>query len=226
MADKPTVGQAEVSYALLEYTATFEKPIIEAAAVPAVLVSAVLDALERWGYTYEGVELKTQTEKLTDYSIVFRRSKPATPPQNLVLSLDRLVLTAENPEWTEAADIAAEIAAALDAIRNAGRTDIQSQQVTIGMHIQVGAGARKDVTTPLLSPLAFELLDGDVKFPGIILIREKSTIVIDASVAFANALFVRISRQHAPELPPERLAEVLRNDEEQLFKILNLEIAL
>jgi hypothetical protein len=75
----------------------------------------------------------------------------------------------------------------------------------------------------LLNPAAFKLLDGEVKFPGIILVREKSMIVIDASIAYANGLFVRIAREHPPEATLEQLAGVLRKDEEQLFDVLGVE---
>ena len=34
-------------------------------------------------------------------------------------------------------------------------------------------------------------MDGNLKFPGVILQMEKSSIVIDASAAFANGLFVK-----------------------------------
>jgi len=215
--------QAEVPYAMLEYTAIFKKPIIEAAAVPAVLIAAVLDVLEPWGFMLDGVETKTDTQKLADYAIVFRRGAPVTPGRTVALGLGKLVVTAENVDWTEAEHLIAEVNAVLDVVRQAARAEIQSQNLDLGMHIQVKTKPRKDVTAPLLSPEAFGLLDGEVKFPGIILLREKSTIVIDASLAYANGLFVRISREHPAEAPLERLAGVLRKDEEHLFAVLGLE---
>ena len=68
MPEKPNKTQAEVPYSMLEYTAVFTKPIIEAAAVPATLITAVLKALEPSGLKLEGVEAKTATEKLADSS--------------------------------------------------------------------------------------------------------------------------------------------------------------
>jgi len=91
------------------------------------------------------------------------------------------------------------------------------------MHIQLKAKPRKEITAPLLSPAAFKILDGEVKFQGIILQREKSSIVIDASLPYANGLFVRITRDHPAEATLQKIAEVLRNDEERLFDVLRLE---
>ena len=103
---------------------------------------------------------------------------------------------------------------------------IGSQNLFLGIHIQIKDKPRQDVTAPLLNPVVFKLLDGEVKFPGIIMFREKSNIVIDASLAFANGLFVRINREHPPEASLELMVEVLRKDEEGLFEVLALEGAL
>lgn len=221
--EMPDKTQAEIPYSVLEYTAVFRKPIIEAWASQANLIAAVLNALEPWGFHFDGVEVKTHTEKLNEYGIVFRRTTPVTPGQSLMLGLGKLVVTAENLDWTGAEQFIAGQSAALNAIRQAGRAEIQSQHLGLGMHIQLATKPRKDATAPLLNPVAFKLLDGEVKFPGIILLREKSTIVIDASIAYANGLFVRISREHPPEATLEHLAEVLHKDEEQLFEVLGLE---
>ncbi len=219
----PDKTQAEIPYSMLEYAAIFKKPIIEAAAVPAVLIAPILEALEPWGFKLDGVEAKTGTEKLADYSILFRRSTPLTPSRTIALGLGKVAFTAEKLDWTEAEQFIAEVSAALNAIRQTGRVEIQSQSLGLGMHIQLKAKPRKDVTAPLLSPEALRLLDGEVKFPGIILLREKATIVIDASIAYANGLFVRIAREHPADATLEQIAGVLHKDEERLFEVLGLE---
>jgi len=66
------------------------------------------------------------------------------------------------------------------------------------------------------------LREGEVKFPEIILLREKPGIVIDGSVGYADGLYVRISGEHPPEATLEHLAEVLRKDEGKLFDVLGL----
>jgi hypothetical protein len=53
--------------------------------------------------------------------------------------------------------------------------------------------------------------------------REKSSLVIDGSLAYANSLFVRIVREHRADAPLQELAAILRKDEEQLFEVLGLE---
>jgi len=223
MAEKADKTESEIPYSMLEYTAVFKKPIIEAAAVPAVLIAAVLKALEPSGFKLDGVELRTQTARLHEYEIEFRRSTPVTPSRSLVLGLTKVVVKAENLDWTEAEQLLAEMGAALNVIRQTARAEIQSQRLLLGMHVQLKGKPREDVTAPLLSPVAFKLLDGQVRFPGVILLGEKATIIIDASLAYANGLFVRVSREHPAETTLAELAEVLHKDEEQLFDVLGLE---
>lgn len=219
----PDKTQAEITYSQLEYTAAFKRPILEAWSPPAKLIAAVLDALQPSGYKLDGVETNVQTRKLDEYSIVFRRTTPAFPTRSLTLGLAKADVAAQNLDWTEADQFISGQSAALDAVRAVGGAEIQSQQLTVVMHIQLKDRPRKDVTAPLVSPVALGLLDGKADFSGAILVREKTVVVIDASLAFANGLFVRIKREHPPEVSFRDLAETLRNDEQRIFDVLGLE---
>lgn len=219
----PEKTQAEITYSQLEYTSTFEKPILQALSPPSGLIAAVLDALKAWGYKLDGVEANSQVLKLNEYSIVFRRTTPAFPPRSLTLGLGKAIVTAENIDWTEAGQFIAELSAALGAIHDVGGAEIQSHHLAVGMHIQLKDRPRNDVTAPLVSPVADGILDGKTDFSGVILLRGKAIVVIDASVGIANGLFVRISREHPPETSLEKIAETLRIDEQRIFDVLGLE---
>ncbi len=182
-----------------------------------------MDALQPSGYKLDGVEVNVQARKLDEYSIVFTRTTPAFPARSLTLGLAKVDVAAQNLDWTEADQFISEQRAALDAIRAVGGAEIQSQQLITGMHIQLKDRARKEVTAPLVSPVGFGLLDGNADFSGAILAQEKTIVVIDASMAFANALFVRIKREHPPEASFQQLAETLRKDEQRIFDVLGLE---
>lgn len=214
--------QAEVAFSNLEYTGVFKKPIVEAW-TPAPIIAAVLNTLEPAGFGLDGVEAKTHTEKLSEYAIVFRRTTPAFPAMSLTLGLSKVHISAENLAWTEAEQFISQIRPVLDAILRMTGAEVQSQQVLTGMHIQIKTRPRRDVTAHLFDPVLFSILDGEVKFPGIILQHEKSGILIDASVVHANGLFVRILREHPPEASLQQLAEALHRDEERLFNVLGLE---
>jgi hypothetical protein len=223
MPEKPESTQAEIVYSALEYTAIFKDPIFESAAMPAGLVAPILKALAPWDFKLEGVHLKTHSEKLSDYAITFRHGLEVAPDRVLVLALDKATFTAMNLSWEEAEPFAALVQAGMGAIREAARAEVNSQSVTLAMHVQLKVKPRKDVTATLLTTKGLGLLSDQVKSPGVILIGDKATLVIDASVGYENALFIRIVRQHPAHATVEDLAAALRKDEEHLFNVLGLE---
>ncbi len=218
----PAKIPVEVPYGVVEYTAVFRKPILEAWLGTALIIAGVLEALEPFGFKLEGVDLKTQTEKLNDYAVVFKRNVPGTN-LTMTLQLGRLVWVAENLDWTEAHQFIQTAQAGIDAVIEKTRAEIEFQHVGMALHIQLKTKPREEVMASLLSQEAFKLMDGNLKFPGVILQMEKSSIVIDASAAFANGLFVRINRDHGPEVTLPRLGEILLADEQKLFDVLGLE---
>src|SRR5260370_17593703 len=198
--------RAEIPYSLVEYTGIFEQPIIEAWEGSA-LTSAVLSALRPYGFTIEGVEYKEESEKASEHAIVFRRTEPLTPNMNLSLGLGKLVITAENLDWSEAEQFISAMDRALRTIFETAQTQLGSQQLAVGIYIQMRDKPRKEVTMPLLSPKGSQIFNAYITCPGLILHVTKGHIVIDASASLANGLFVKLYREHPPELTLAQLSE-------------------
>lgn len=225
--------QAEIPFGLVEYTAVFKRPNISAWGVPGATLETILRALEPWGFRLEGVELKTPPEKVNDYTMVFKRTPPGL---TFTLGMGKLVVLADNPDWSQAETLLQAMSAGLNAVIASGsvksqffpdsKLEIQSQQIGMGIHVQLKAKPRQEVTAQLVNQAVFNLMDGAVKFQGISLQREKTSILIDASVVYANALFVRFYREHPPEATLQDIATVLRRDEEQVLHVLGIEGAL
>lgn len=223
MDDAPAVRemtQAEVVYSIVEYAAIFKKPILEAWIIPANIIISVLTALDSFGFKLDGVEVKVHPEKISDYEITFRRNPSGV---TFKVGMGRLVVGAENLAWADAERFIQTACAGIEAVKERTKAEIDSQHLSAGLHIQLKNRPRREVTAALLSPAAFQLLDGELKFPGVNLQREKASIVVDASLAFANGLFVRINREHGGDVPLDAQARALRADEEQLFNTLGLE---
>jgi hypothetical protein len=219
----PEKTQAEITYSLLEYTAAFKKPIFGAPSPPGELIASLLGELGPSGYTFNGVEFSLQAPKLDELAVVFRRTNPTAPARSFALGFGKAQIKAENLDWTEAERFISSNSAALDAVRKKGGEEIQAQHLVVGMHIQLKDRPRKDVTGPLLSPVAAKFLDGEADFSGVILLQGKAIILVDASVGVANGLFLRISREHPPEASFEQMAETLLKDEKRIFDALRLE---
>lgn len=220
MAEK---SQAEITYSLLEYNAPFKNPLLGISSSSGELISKVLKELEPSGYTFSGVEVNLPALKLDELAIMFRRTAPPTPNRNLSLGFGKVRITAENLDWTEAEQFISAHSAALGAVHDLAGAEFQSQQLVVGMHIQIKDRPRKDVTAPLLSRAAAGLFDGEPEFSGVVLLQGKAVILIDASIGIANGIFLRISREHGPKAPFDELAATLQRDENRVFETLGLE---
>src|SRR6478672_9669243 len=135
----PLKVAVEIPYGVVEYTAVFKKPILEAWLGTALIISGVLEALDPFGFKLEGVDVKTHTEKLNDYAVVFKRNVPGI---TLTLQLGRIVWVAENLDWTEAHHFIATAQAGIDAIIEKTKAEIELQHVGMAMHIQLKTKTR------------------------------------------------------------------------------------
>jgi hypothetical protein len=225
MPDSPTVKttdktDAQISYSIIEYTAHFVDPVLAAFRDTASLIGTALKTLKPFGFKLYGVEIENRSKKASELLISFRRAK--TPQFTFHVAPDRMWVVAENLDWSEAEATLACVEAGFAAVMEASKYEVESQQIVLGMHVQLSEKTIESVTSPLLSSRAKSLLDGDTKFNGIILIREKATVVFDASAAFPNAMFVKITRQHPATKSLKEIANTLLEDEKKLFSVLEI----
>jgi hypothetical protein len=219
--EKPTTKYPiELPYGVFEYTAFFLEPALDAWTNTASIIRQMLRVLEIYGFNFDNVEVKNRSEKPAEYEISF---KSASPNIAFHLSVAKLTITCENLSWGDK-DKAMEILnAGIKAVLELTKAEIRSQRAHLAMHIQLKTAKPDTVTERLLSPIAHSLMDGALEMSGIILLRKGTRVIIDASAAFANGLFVRLQREHAKEVALEQIAEMLYNDEKQLFDVLGLE---
>jgi hypothetical protein len=218
-ADAATKIQADIPLGVVEYVIAFKAPIFDAWKELTRLIPAVLANLDPFGFKFDGVEIK-QPEKLSEHLIVFRRGSGSAFTFNV--GVGRMWFYAENLDWSEADQAIPCMGAGIAAVKEVSNCEVSSQTLTLAMHVQFKDKPVASVTAPLLSSAALGLLDGEVKVHGIILIRDKATILIDASAGFANAIFVKIVREHSASTKLSEVAERLRKDEITLFDTLGI----
>jgi hypothetical protein len=219
----PGKVKVTIPYGQLEYTAFFRQPIFEAFA-EAPLTTAIMAVLEPYGFSIEGLEYKDHAEKATEQYVLFRRTTPPGPPTHtLTLALNRFVVAAENLDWSEANGFITGIRAVTDAIMRVAHAELKSHQVALGIHVQLSEREPREILMPLLSADGLRILQGDAKVPAMFLNFQGGSIYLDGSAGFANALFVRIFREHVDTVRLEELAEILYRDERRVFDVLGLE---
>jgi hypothetical protein len=218
---KPTIKfPIELPYGLFEYTAFFLEPALDAWTNVAFLIQQMLRTLEPYGFNFDDVEVKNRTEKPAEHTILF---KSTAPNITFHMGVSKLTIACENLSWGDKDKALEILKTGINTVLGLTKGEIKSQRAHLAMHIQLKTAKPDAVTERLLSPVAHSLLDGAVEFSGIILLRKGARVIIDASAAFANGLFVRLQREHSKQVTLEQIAEMLYKDEKQLFDVLGLE---
>ena len=213
----------EIPQSIVEYTASFAEPVIQLGDPRAATTMTILRALKPWGFTLAGLETRLRSEKANDHAFVFKRTNPARPAHSFALFYDKVFVSAENLDWESAETTVSAMSAGIDAVKQSTNASIAAQQLVAGIHIQLKGKTALEVMKPLLSSSAVGLLAENLKFPGVIVTGETSNVIIEASVVYANALWVRLYRDHKADVTLQQMAAALRQDEERLFDVLDLE---
>jgi hypothetical protein len=212
-------NKIQIPFAQIEYTGTFKEPLIKPFAPPTGMIENLLRALKPHGFSIDGVEARSR-EKAIDCAVELRRPLPVT---SFKVNPAKVVVTADNPDWSNREKLIETVKTGLFAVLGLEHTELESQLFVLAMHVQLQDKPRKEITAPLLSTTAYELLSGDSEFQGIVLTRTGVSVVIDASNVHANALFVRLVRQHKPTATLEEIADQLYADETHIFEVLGLD---
>src|ERR1700746_503932 len=182
-------------------------------------------ALQPWGFVFEETQFQAGSAKLGDSVITFQREGTSPPPQMRVAVRWRsLTVSIDQLDWSEAESFIQLCKAAVAKVLEIAGVGVQSQQITLAMHVQSKTTLRNELTSLFLTPQARELMgDGSIVGQGLILHREKAMILIDNSTGFANGLFIRMQRTFDRGVGMEQISEVLLADEKKLWDTLGLE---
>jgi hypothetical protein len=221
-ASEPKI-QAQIPASYIEYTINFASPVIKLGDSRGGLIQNVLEALKPHGFSLEGVETKLGSNKPSEHAMVFRRTTPKTPGLNIGLSYERIVVAADNVDWQGAPQLIDAIGAGINALQSELSPDFSSQQFILAMHVQIKDKSIAELMKALVTDQASQLVAGKPSFTGVFITGEKLTVTIEASVMFANSLWVRIIREHDPFVRLEEIAALLLEDEKRVFHALNLE---
>lgn len=216
---QPAKHKIQIPFGQIEYTGVFKEPIVKSFSSPSAMIENLFRVLKPHGFLIDGIEARSR-EKVSECAVELRRTLPLT---SFKVTPAKVIITADNLDWSDKDKFIECMNAGLQTVLEREHAELESQQMVLAMHVQLQDKPRKDITAPLLSATAYELLSGESEFQGIVLTRAGVSIVIDASLAHANALFIRIVRQHKPIATLQQIAEQLYSDEAHIFEVLSLE---
>ncbi len=218
MADSTPV---QIPYSFVEYKGVFLEPIFSAFVKKDWAVTrSVYLALQKWGLTLEQITTRQQTTNVSEIQLTFNLPRLTSVVH---LSLGHLTVFVSNPGWKNAAELVEVTTAVVEATKAGAETSLQSQQLSLGMHLVPKGKTPKDLTSRFMT-----LKDDSVAFlerisgSGFSLYGDKTALVVDTSGLYPGALFVRVMRTHTGTVTIAEMAQVLDKDEKQTFSFLGV----
>ena len=211
---------AVVRLPLFGHRTLFRDPVFSVEKLDDDAVSAVYKAFRPWNISLESVTFKDNPanlgEEATNFSLFGGRFL-------FSVNAGACGLLVRDPNWSEAELIMNVASAGITAVLDATGAVVEKQAASITMHLELSTGTIREITSRFVRLDADQFPGGALKSFGFSLYREDFTWVVDASAAFANALFLRIDRWFRPDASLEQIAQSLEQDETRVLELLGLQ---
>jgi hypothetical protein len=134
------------------------------------------------------------------------------------IGLDHVTYIAANPDWSMAPQLVELFDAIASAVRKFVEQDPASQQLTLAFHVTAGEVDLHDKTARLVNS---EVL-GDAEFFGISLHQKNGSIVIDKSLRYDRAAFIRLQLTFPGSLTFAEIAPQIYDQEVKALSLIGI----
>jgi hypothetical protein len=207
--------QTSVPESFLEHRQIFDEPWIDKWIVPNPFILAMVGPLRA-----EGVELadfsfnKDASNVGENYlNVAIRKLNAAVR-----IAVDNVTFIAANPDWEMAPQLARIFDHVTDLVRLVVGREATSQSTTLALHVNPGAVDFKLKSAMLIDPK----LSMNAEFCGISVHRRDSTLIIDKSLKYPGAAFVRLQRLFGGNVDFSGIAKQMYEDEVAALRLLGL----
>jgi len=208
-------GIADIPESFFEYRADLSVAMFSAWTLPNPLVPSVLGALAKWNVGLSDVTWNNEAKSFKDLQLTFN---VAQLDAAIKVGVDSVLFIALNPDWEDAPNLVSAFDEAIKAICKTGNTQVRSQEISLAMHVKPGSTPFVDVMARLVNK---EVL-GPGEMYGFSVYRDTSSLVIDKSIRYEKAVFLRLTRRFAASSSFEEIADILYKDELKALDFLGL----
>jgi hypothetical protein len=208
-----------IPISVLEVAIDFQRPEFKLWMDRASIVQGIFDALKPWNPRIDGVDAVT-TGKASEQGFTIKLPLKRV---SFFFGPASCKFTRENVDWQSAEESISILDTAVSALIRFSGIAIGTKSTAVSLHIQ----PRTLPFAALLSPFVPPQLAGLETEPAMTMASvakwKHRKVTIDGSGVLANAVFLRFERDFAGAATYEDMAQQLRKDEEELFKILGVE---
>lgn len=205
---------ADIPESFFQYRAELKNPLLEAWTVPNKIITALMPLLKKWDVGLGDVSW-AQANNLRDLQVTFGVPKLRS---GIKVGLDSLTFDAANPDWLDAPKLLEFFQAVTDTLRDATSYEVVKQEAALAMHVKSGKRSSKDTMQDLVCSDRL----GPADSYGVSMYRSDSSCVIDKSLRYEGAFFIRLQRTFEASVTFPELALGLYNDEIAALSLLGL----
>lgn len=134
------------------------------------------------------------------------------------IGLDSITFIVANPDWEMAPQLVSVFEAVSERIREVRRIKPRLQETTLGFHVTPEGTDFRAATALLVN----ESLVGDSLFCGVSIHRGDSALIIDKSLRYEGAAFVRLQRRFPGDATFSDVASRIYDDEVAALRLLGI----
>lgn len=212
-----TTGERpKIPESYLEHKLPFDEPWIDKWVLPNPFVAVLAGVVREWGGGLSDFTFNRDASSVGDnyLSIAIRRLDAAVR-----IGLDSVTFVAANPYWQKADQLSRlfdQISSSI--VKTIGRSP-SSQEATLAFHVTSGS---LDFATTTAAFVNKDVV-GACDFYGISLHRKDSSVVIDKSLGYDHAAFVRLRRTFPGSVTFAEVAAALFEDEIAALRLLGIQ---
>jgi hypothetical protein len=129
----------------------------------------------------------------------------------------------DDANWGMAEETLAILDAGLSTLLRVAKLHIGAQHTALALHLQPKNGKFIDILKPFVPQQLNKLEASPVQAMASVVNWQNRKIYIDGSGVLANAVFVKLDRDFGPETSSQDIAELIRADEDIIFRTLGVE---
>ncbi len=199
----------------LEHRQSFAHPWVNEWVVPNPFILALHETLRDYGVGLSDFSFAKETSSIGETALtVLIRSLNASA----TIGLDSVVFATANPDWSKAASLSIAFEKIAQAVYRIVQATPSFQETTLALHLVDESTDLKAESAKLVNPA----LLGDAAFYGISIYRETGTLLIEKSLKYQDAIFLRIQHRFLGQEPFAVIAAAIYKEEVFSLGLLGL----
>lgn len=207
--------QSSIPECLLEHRHVYAESWVDKWTIPNPFISPLLGTLRTVKVELTDFSFNKDAANISEISlnVAIRKLNAAVR-----IGLDMVTFIVSNPDWGMVPQLLPVIDAISQALHDVVHAKPKSQETTLAFHVTPGTADFGASTALLVN----QRLVGESLFYGISLHRTDGALIIDKSLRYEGAAFVRIQRRFSGNVPFSEVASKMYEDEVSALGLLGL----